>query len=244
MRLLVFGTSDSGGDHLPCREQAWPWQVGRALEAARGEPVEVVHRQLYLEADPELAYFNRELARHEPDIVVLTTSAFSFTFRTVPYRLRRRFGRRAGDWAAARVRQFDAALPPGEPSLRGRIGAACHSLAQRIIGTSAQHPYRPVLANYLAAIDRLAQLEATPVVVVGSAQFRSDLARKWPKQEAMIIDFNRRLERACGQRRLGWVDKEGMTRRLADRDGVYLDPVHKGQAYHDGVAAEVSRLLV
>jgi len=243
VKVLVFGTSDSSGEQLADREAAWPWQAARAISAARNEPVEIVHRHLYLEAPGSMTYFERELTRHAPDAVVLVTSCFSFTFRTVPNRVRRRFGKRAGDWAAARIRDFDSAIAGEQGTLKARANQLGHSLGQKLIGTSTQADYRPVLETYFAAVDRLARLEDTPVVVVGSAQFRGDLARKWPKQERMIIDFNRRMEHACATRRLAWIDKEGMTRGLPDRDGMYLDPVHKGMAYHDGLAAEVAAKL-
>src|SRR5690349_6368348 len=92
-KILVFGQSNTAGSQLAAGEAAWP----QLLAAAMGERATVAVRTFYAHAPGALAYLERELAKHEPDVVIVTLTPFAFLVPVVGPVVRRRFGDRAGN---------------------------------------------------------------------------------------------------------------------------------------------------
>src|SRR5207249_3228819 len=81
-------------------------------------PVELIYRRLYVHGEDWWPYCERALADADADIVIVAVNGASWAFRTVPIRIRKLFGDRAGRWVeeqreglAAAAREHGVLLP-------------------------------------------------------------------------------------------------------------------------------------
>lgn len=242
MKILVLGTSDSNGESLADRRQAWPKVAASALEAI-SPGVVLTEKLFYVHIPGSGDYLDAQLRRWAPDVVLLATTAYAFTMPAAGYRLENRLGRRAGKWARERVEAFDAATW-GQGRWRGRVNTAGRWVAGHTVGRETQSTYEAVTGAYLAAIDRVAREESCTAVLVGSAHFRPELALKMPRENELIRQFNVELATAARRRHLGWVDQQRLIEASADQSALFVDAVHKGPEVHELIAAEVVRQVL
>lgn len=240
VKLLVFGTSDSDGSTLEVQDEAWPERVAAGLTSS-GTTCEMTHKRFYATAPGAADYLDRQLRESDPDIVVLSVTLHAFSVKTVANRVRRVAGDRAGDWAAGRVRWFDAATGGAERNARRtwrrRVNRAAHWSARRVIGTASEASAKDVWKAYARAIERLARDEDRTVVVIGSTPFTATIERENRSARRVQQQFNRRLAELCRERRIGWVDPERM--RIGEVDELYSDMLHFDAAAHEKLAAMV-----
>ncbi len=91
MKVLWLTNSDEIHGAGPVEERPSAL-TARLVEAERGEPIEMIPRVIW--PSPELpAIVAGWVERYSPDLVVFHVNAFWFLYRSVPLRLRRRFGR-------------------------------------------------------------------------------------------------------------------------------------------------------
>ncbi|MGE0599267.1 MAG: hypothetical protein AB7J35_07510 [Dehalococcoidia bacterium] len=90
-RILWLSNSEDLSEAVPESSRSWSLAAG-ILQAEVEEEVSVVPRAIW--PSPELPQIvDRWLRRYEPDIVVFKVNAYWYLYRSVPLRIRRRFGR-------------------------------------------------------------------------------------------------------------------------------------------------------
>lgn len=246
VKMLVFGTSDSDGSRLQSNALAWPWLAGSRL-GSDGSPCAVTHKRYYAIAPGALDYLERQLWEADPDFVVLSVTLYAFSVKTVPNRVRRLAGQRAGNWAEARIRWFDKATVGNDSSIlsaqswRKELNRAAHWSARHAIGTASEASAQDVWRAYAATVERLAREEDRRIVVIGSTPFTAIIERENPRARSVQREFNRRLSVLCAKHRIGWVDPERM--RVEEVDSLYSDALHFEAAAHARLAAMVASAL-
>lgn len=229
MRLLILGGSDSSGEHLPNFADSWRERLREELPALLGEEVEVFHRKYYTYVPGPLDYLERCLADARPDFVILGANGWEFATPSVANRLRRLFGKTAGDWFERRFESFDAATLGHEGRLRRGINRGGHAVAG-VVGREPTASYESVLQTYLRTIDRLARQEDLDAIVMGTTYLAPELHARLPKMRSRIIRFNAALRAEAERRHFGWLDKAGLV-EAQGRAGL-LDPLHRSAATH------------
>ena len=100
-----------------------------------------------------------------------------------------------------------------------------------------------LIAGYVRAIDRVAMVETASIAVIGTG-FASESARKNnPKVEQLKRRFDGEISAAAKRKHLHWVDSAAITRESDDPEAMFLDQLHKGQPWHDGIAKGVVAAL-
>jgi hypothetical protein len=234
MKLVVFSGSDSEGVNLPDPLLAWPSLICQGLEGRFGEPVALVHRRLYVHVGDPAAYVDHVLTEHRPDFVIMACNGVSWAWRTVPTRIRKVLGARAGDWAEARMSWFDAGAPSNRLVAAG--AGAVHWTVRHTIPVAAHLPRGEAECRWLALIDRLAREEDAEVLVTGTIFLRGELARAAPGVNAQITDFNAVLESRTRERHLLWFDREPLLSAMTEEEGFLGDRVHRTATHHQQMA--------
>jgi hypothetical protein len=239
--LLVYGGSDSDGSNLADPEKAWPRLVCRHLEPRLGEPVELIHRRMYVHVAGWDAYAERVLDEASPGMVILAASAFGWAYRSVPIRIRKIFGERAGQWAEGRQQWLDAGAEGSR--LVAAAAQALHWTTRRIIPAAAYLPRAEAERRWLALIDRLAREEDLPVLVTGTTFLRGEALRSTPGINAQIAQFNAVLERRARARHLTWFDREAILSAMNEEEAFLGDHLHRREVYHEQMAERIVELL-
>jgi hypothetical protein len=82
-------------------------------------------------------------------------------------------------------------------------------------------------------------VETANIVVFGTG-FASKRARENnPEAVAIKNRFNSALFHAAKSKHLHWVGSDEVTIASADPEATFVDPVHKGQEWHNGIAERV-----
>jgi hypothetical protein len=241
VKLVVFSGSDSEGGNLPDPALAWPALLCRGLEARHREPVELVHRRLYVHVGDPGAYVDRVVTELHPDFVVMACNGVSWAWRTVPTRIRKMFGARAGDWAEGRMQWFDAGAPANP--LVAAAATAVHWTVRHTVPVAGHLPRAEAERRWLALIDRLAREEDAEVLITGTIFLRGELARATPGINRQIADFNAVLEQRTRERHLEWFDREVLLSAMTEDEGFLGDRVHRTTAHHEQMAAAMLELL-
>jgi lysophospholipase L1-like esterase len=242
MKLLVLGSSGSAGSGLadPDRE-AWPWLVQAALEPRFG-PIELAHRRYFVAAPGALDYLDEQLDAHQADWVMLQTTAYPLTLRTVAYKISHKVSPGAGKFAERYFNRFDAATRRRGRALRG-LNHASHWLAGHAIGRDTQGRYETVIERYTQTIDRIARYEAARSGVMGTGVPRRSVVQDNPSCVPMVHKMNAELRAQAGRRRIPWVDHDAVTADIADHDSTFCDVVHKNALWHRRIAEAVLQVL-
>lgn len=242
MKLLVLGTSGSAGVGLaePERE-AWPQLVKAAL-APRFGPVELVHRRYFVTSPGALDYLDRQLEAEQADWLMLQTTAYPLTLRTVAYKISHRVSPRAGRVAERCFNRFDAATRHRGSTLRN-LNSASHWLAGHAIGRDTQGRFEPLIERYRQTIDRIARYEAARSGIMGAGVPRPRVVQDNPACLPMIQKMNAELRAQAATRRIPWVDHDAVTADIVDHDWTFCDIVHKNALWHRRIAAAVLSTL-
>lgn len=235
MKLVVFSGSDSEGINLPDPLLAWPSLICRGLEGRSGEPVALVHRRLYVHVGDPAAFVDRVLTEHRPEYIVMACNGVSWAWRTVPTRVRKVLGKRAGDWAEARMSWFDEGAR-GNPFIAAGA-AALHWSMRHTIPVAAHLPRAEAERRWLTLIDRLAREEDAAALVTGTIFLHGELARATRGINQEIAAFNAVLERRTRERHLYWFDRESLLSGVPEEEGFLGDLVHRTVAHHEQMAA-------
>ncbi|MGH2632249.1 MAG: hypothetical protein ACRDG3_02460 [Tepidiformaceae bacterium] len=242
MKLLVLGSSGSAGSGLADPErEAWPQLVLAALEPRFG-PVELVHRRYFVTAPGALEYLDQQLEAHQADWVMLQTTAYPLTLRTVAYKISHTVSPGAGKFAERQFNRFDAATRRRGRALRA-VNHASHWLAGHAIGRDTQGRYEEVIERYSRTIDRIARYEAARSGVMSAGVPRRAVVDDNPSCVAMIHKMNAQLSAQAARRRIPWVDHDAVTADIADHDSTFCDIVHKGALWHRRIADAVLEVL-
>jgi hypothetical protein len=238
-QLLVLAASGAfgGGMRDPSQASLWPDLIRGGLESRFGD-VDLTLRRFYVHSGQPMEYLERELARLQPDFIVMQCTSFPATQKTVAHRVERLLGKGLADWTEARVRTVDQATRR-RGRVRHKLNRAGHIAARRIIGTSPMVPLKVLLEGYGQAIDRIARVESAQVAIVGTGMASAAARRNNREIETIKARFDGAIREAARKKHLAWVDSAAITREADDPEAMFLDMLHKGQAWHDGVAAGV-----
>ncbi|MEO8540878.1 MAG: hypothetical protein ABI577_14145 [bacterium] len=243
MRLLILGASDSEGTLLADYSDSWRELLRNELPALIGQPVEVLHRRLYVHTPNAMDYLDRCLTETTPDFVIFGTTAFMMSTPSVGNRLRRRFGTRAGDWFERRFAWFDEFTAANEGSFRERVNLRAHSLAGKTIGRDSAIDYDSLLALYQAAVDRIARDESIDAILMGTTYNGPVIQKRLPHMRAEVDRFNAAIKAMANARRYGWVDRQAVISSLPDVTN-RPDQMHNGAEVHRAYADALKPLIV
>mgnify|MGYP001466395527 FL=1 len=92
-RILILGQSNTRGVQLSEPVAAWPNLLATALPELTGSPVSITVRPFFAHVPGSQEYLERELEKHDPDIVFLMVTTFSFATPVIEPEMRRRSDR-------------------------------------------------------------------------------------------------------------------------------------------------------
>jgi hypothetical protein len=242
VKLLILGASDSEGTLLANFADSWREQLRTRLPALIGEDVEVDHRRFYVHIGDSLAYVERCLAEAQPDFVIMGCTGYAFSTSSVGNRLRRRLGKRFGDWAERRSAAFDRATERELGSARERINYAAHWVAGKTIGREAVANYASVLSAYERCIDALARREDLDAIIMGSTYNGPRVQRRLPYIRSLVDRFNRDLKAMADAHRFGWLDRQAIISALP-AEIARPDQMHTGPEIHAAYAEALLPLV-
>jgi hypothetical protein len=165
MKLLVIGSSDTGGSTLPDPSQAWPFLVAAEIEPIIGEPLDVTDLPLVPAGPKAVPRVEAALAKAEPDIVVFAFGGYHFLVGTVGLRVRRRYGERAYRLFRRLELRFEGMTADAHGG-RARLNRAGRRLARIVIGAEPLATEEEVTSIELEIMRQLSQREGTIVVIM------------------------------------------------------------------------------
>lgn len=227
MKVLIFGHSDTDGSRLPDAERGLPRLLERMVLDATGESPEVVHRTLY--GGPTARTFvERELERHNPDVVIVCTTTHGVVVQLVSNRIRERWGERAAR-LAERAEQSAAAisdrLAPGGSSV---LSAARRS-ARRILGTRPALTPEQLIEYYDGVLTAIASREHIHGVISGGIGYIGTIRELNPALDPIQARMQQSFRRSAESRHFAWISQEqvlggpGHKERYYQPDGMHTD---------------------
>lgn len=230
MKLLVFAASDSDGIHLSDASRSWPELVRAAINERHGIDLEITYRRLYVHTVDWDDYFESALSATKPDIIIVCVNGVSWAFRTVPIRLRKWFGRRAGRWSEQQQRRMDSGAKSHRPL--APVANGVHWVVRHTVPRGSFMSRTAAEQRWLAVIDRVAREEDAFGVIASKVNMRGELLKAWPKVNEEIAKHNAVLKRRTEEKHLAWFDREDVLRTLGD-DAAYLeDKLHRQESFH------------
>jgi len=237
-RMLVLGTSGTLGSGMSHSGAVlWPEIVRSGLAERLGD-VDLRVIRFYVHGGTPFEILERELAAANYDFVVLQCTSVAATQKTVAHRVRNLVGKRAGNWTEARVLAIDHKTRR-RGKVRQRVNVIGHRVVRKAVGTSPMIGLQPLIERYLRAIDRVAMVETANVVVIGTGMASKRARENNPAVEAIKHEFDGRLSARARQKHLHWVESAAVTRESPDPEATFVDVLHKGQDWHNGIAERV-----
>ncbi|MEX0783617.1 MAG: hypothetical protein WD557_13315 [Dehalococcoidia bacterium] len=192
MKLLRLGNSNDTTESVP--EELKSSAVANAiLEAASGEPVELVTRMMWpSEQIPGLV--EKWLREYEPDLVLVVINAFWFTYESVPAKLKRRLGPMGRSASRAGIR-----LGEVEMFARNRAWQAARRQLVRTVGGDP-HFTPAQVAERMDAVLRVVLAHEHMGVALRGSMTSFDMAiggAPARRSEARFVDVSRRLSEVC-----------------------------------------------
>lgn len=237
-RILIFGQSNASGEYLADPRQAWPFLLGRMLEGRLGRPVEVTVRPIYVQSPGLLTYLERELERYQPDAIWFGATAFAFAQEIVAISVRRRFGKRAGDFYQRLESRFDKRTRHSDAG--SRINRGARRVTAKLLGAEPISTYEVVLQGTSEVLRRLVQEEQRSVVVYNVNAFEG--AKTNPATAALLDQFDNALRELATRLSVPLLDPRGEI-ALGGPDMLMADRLHFNAAGHVVVAETITRLF-
>ena len=185
VRILVIGSSDTGGANLADPNDAYPQVVKNELAAAIGQECEVVNLPVVHVGPKAVPRVEAALEREQPDIVIFGYGAYSFIIATVSQRVRRRYGERTYQFFHKWEVRFEKKTgnPEGTPARTNHWG---RWLTRRIIGAEAPATREEVVRIQTAIVNMLAQREGTTTVMLAAPDVPTALVKENPKANILL----------------------------------------------------------
>ena len=236
MRILRLSNSDDTHPDVADEDRSYRL-TERAIEAATGEPVETICRDIW--PGPELPdIVEGWLTRYEPDVVIFLVSGYWFTFVNLPDAPRPR-------WKPARKAGRLAARLGIKSPVVYRIGKVRrHLLTWRSAGSTAFEP-QEVIARSDAVIRRVLRHEEITLVVGGSRYPNvSQLSRTiLARGEARRLMVHRALKNLCAQLYIPYTGIEDGLEYV--RQGhLCADGLHQNAKAHARMATEETEAIL
>ncbi len=237
MKMLIFAGSDSDGVNLSDASKSWPELVKAGAREKHGAELEITYRRLYVHAEGWEDYFERAIAATKPDILIVCVNGVSWSFKTVPIRLRKWFGNRAGAWAERQQQRMDATAKSHR--LREKVASGVHWTVRRTVPAGTYMSRAAAEARWLAVIDRVAREEDAFGVIGSKVNQRGELLRAWPRLNEEIAKHNHVLRKRTAERHLVWFDREAILQELGDETAFLEDRIHRQEPFHVLMAARM-----
>jgi len=237
VKLLIFAGSDGDGGHLGDASGARPELLKAAVYEQHRIELEVTYRRLYVHAEGWEDYFEKTLEATRPDIIIVCVNGVSWSFKTVPIRLRKWFGSGAGKWAERRQQQIDRGAKSSRP--REYLARGVHWTVRRVIPAGTYMSRASAEARWLQVIDRVAREEEAFVVIGSKVDQRGELLKAWPRLNEEIARHNDVLRRRADERHLVCFDREAILRELGEELAFLEDRVHRQEPFHVLMAARM-----
>lgn len=241
MHMLIFAGSDSDGVNLKDASRSWPELIRAGAKERYGIDLQVTYRRLYVHADNWNEYFESAIKATKPDILIVCVNGVSWSFKTVPIRIRKWFGNRAGRWAERQQQRMDGGAKSHRPLVP--VADAVHWTVRRVIPAGTYMSRASAEQRWLAVIDRVAREEDAFGVIGSKVNQRGELLRAWPKLNEEIAKHNDLLRRRTQERHLVWFDREAILQELGDDVAFLEDRIHRQEPFHVLMAARMMDAL-
>lgn len=239
----MFGQSNSAGAVLPGGALPWPQLLAAALPDALGRPATVTFRTFYAHAGGAAAYLDRELAKYEPDLVILTMTPFAFLQPMVGPGVRKRYGERAYRLYQRLEYRFDRATRD-RGSAAGTANRVTRRLTRAVLGAAPVADYETVRDATVAALRRVAREEDVRVLAFqGFVRVPEGSARSRRGAASLLERFFGDVRAACVQARCDSINLNEAHREDLDR-WYYPDGLHITAEAHALTANAVLRWVV
>lgn len=246
MRILLLGESGSKGAGLADPETAWGNSLPVELERLTGERPESVHVRFFIWAKGADEYLEEYLQQGPFDVVILSQTKFGFTVWSADNRIRKVLGNRVADWFKHTADSFDGKTRvQGDEGLKRKANRLAHRSVRKVIGQAPTMSARGLTDAYLKVLARLARLEATQVIVVGSSHVSGALARLHPEVVGQTTAFRETIRLDAARRSFDWVDRVTLMQEAGgEHDKLFLDGLHKGEEVHRRIAAALVEKII
>ncbi len=243
MKLLVLGHSDSDGSRFSNREDGWPWVLQEHIRAETGIDYEVVHR-LYFAGPGAVDYLERQVAREQPDVVILALSSYSLVVQLVSNRVREKFGDRAANLVTAG--ENHVASVSGRLGPRGkRLLVAARRAGRGLVGTRPAMSFEAFAGAYGESFRALARHEDIQTLVLGGLGYARELERLNPALNDLQSGFYARMRDLAEEHHFDWVTHEAILGGREAKLPFFLpDGVHSNEASHRLVAEALAPLVL
>lgn len=235
-RILIFGQSNTGGAQLADKSEAWPNLVANTLPEITGRPVAITVRPFFAYAPGSDTYVEREIRKHNPDIVFLMLSTFSFVNRVIEPGVRQRFGERAGGWYHTFATRFDGATR-NHGKFAEKLNRSARSVAQRVLPAEPVSTYEVTVEGTTRALQLLAREEQVQVVAChGPVKLPRVRPGRHSEKELLIERFLDEMRAITGRLHVVFINTHDGKRP----DSWFLpDGLHVSAEAHRAMAAAV-----
>lgn len=245
MRLLVIGSSDTGGGSLADPALAYPRLVGQELGAAIGEAIEVVNLPVVHVGPKAVPRVVDALGKHQPDIVIFGYGAYAFIIATVANRVRRRYGERAYRFYHKIERRFETATASPIGGEGARLNRWGRWLAHRVIGAETQAGQEEVTGIQVEILRELSQRERLIVVMLGAPDVPASLVRDNKMANVLLDEHRKRMTHIAIGHRFLIADCVDVFRAAPERETLSTsDGIHKSAAGHRIQADAIMQTLL
>ncbi len=241
---MVLGHSDSAGEALPPGVVPWPQRLSTRIAEESGAPVELVHVKFTAFGPRAVEFATRKLTEANPDVVIVSLSAYPCAVSSVSLAVRRRFGERAERWYKRAERGFDRRTFE-RPGLSGFSNSLARRFSRRVLGATPLATVDEVFRIYDAILRRLAQMEGVNVLAMGETHFSALMQKYDPVLVPAVVELKRRLKAVADERHFAWLDTEPLLVATGDREAIFAaDGVHNSPLGHDFYLEWVHRAVV
>jgi hypothetical protein len=239
MKLLLLGNSMDVQRDVAAGQRRGALIV-RDLEEAIGEPVEIVVKTFWPSARvPQMV--GEWLAAEQPDMLLITATAFPFAYPSVPVRIGRLLGP-----LGPRARRLGVSAANTPWIAHNATFRGLRRLAQLTIGGSTYLTVEEVIANISEAVRVAVRHEDVIVVLKGPGgggryQPTARAARRAEAKRQRVLDA---LEHLCREVHVDFI-RHDVPDYLRNPDVPLTgDRIHGRTEYHEVAAAEVTPALI
>jgi len=234
-RILILGQSNTRGVQLVDERETWPNLLANALPEVLGGPVSLTVRPFFAHAPGALAYLEREVVKHEPDIAFLMLTTFPFTSPVIEPAVRRRFGDRVGNLFSRSVNRFDGATRHRSPLVQ-RLNRATRSVMVRLLRARPVTTYPVAMEGTVAAMEALSRREELQVLAFhGFVKLPAERRGRESKVAAESHRFLNEARREAERLHIAFLNMQDLPETKAD--GLFFpDCVHVTAQAHRLVA--------
>ena len=242
VRVLVLGTSGSSGLGLREKDTAWPLRLAERTEHFLG-PIELVNRIYSPNGPGALAFADRLLREHRPEIVITSSASYPFLVADVSHSVRNRFGERAEALFDGAERGFRRVAGASGPAGRASEAIAKRA-ARRVLGTAGLLSEELATDIWLSTFDRLAREETAAIFTLEPTEPTARFVEEYPTSLATHRRFSTRLKERGAKHHFTWIDVEpafcalpGGRETCFDDDWVHKNPLGQTTTLESVVAA-------